>query len=401
MAGVDLTSVDHALKTLYPEGPHIEVIKESPVLAMLGKDTDFVGRNRVIDIIYAGNRARSAKFAKAKANGSSSKGTYFTITRAKNYAYGTITRETLLAAKKDKGALIDALATESRTMMETFRQDLGGDAYGNGSGKRARIGAISSDVITLTDPLDSIHFEVGDILELSATETGGSVKTGTLTVEAVDRDAGTLTCTTPVTTGVATAAVNDYIYHEGDYDDKAVGFGGWLPTAAPSGSDDFFGVNRSVDPTKLAGVRFNGSSLNHEEALVKGLMAGVPHSAFPKDVFMNSEDVGALELLLGSKKNYEDVEAAGIGFTALTINGPKGKVRIFTDPWAPKGYALGLTLEHWKMHSLTEVPHWVLEDGNKLDRQSDADGFEFRLAGYYQFACEAPGKNIRISLPSI
>lgn len=401
--GVTAASIDHALKTLYPKGPHFEVIKESPLLALMHKDTGFVGRNKVIDVIYAGNRARSASFANAQANTSTVQGKAFTLVTKDNYAYGTIPRKIMKQAETNEGALIDALTAESRSMIETFKQDLGADAYSDGSGVRAQIAAagITGAVITLADWTTAINFEAGDVLELSAASDGSGIKGGTVTLTKVDRDAGTLTCSGNVTAGIATAAALDFVYKQGDAAAKSPGIAGWLPVAAPTATL-FYGVDRSVDPTKLGGVRFDGSTFNHEEALVRGLMRGVPHTAFPSKVFMNGEDVAALELILGSKKVYEDVEGpAGIGFSALVVNGPRGKVKVFTDPWAPKGYALGLDLEHWCLESTGEVPEWVTEDGNKLSRQGNADGFEFRLAGYYAFACEAPGKNIRIKLPTI
>jgi hypothetical protein len=404
MAGVTAATCGDILKDVWADGVAMELLKESAALALVGKNEKFAERGMYIDVVYAGNRARSASFSNARSNGSASQNEAFYITRKANYAFGSIDRQVMKQAQAgNRAALVDALVLESKTMVKSYKQDMGADLYSDGSGKRGRVSAIASAVITLTDPNDTVHFEKGDILVLNTASTGaaGTERAGTVTLAGVDRDAGTLTCTGNVTAGIAAAAANDYVYHQGDGAAKPVGFGGWIPATAPTTGDNFFTVDRSVDPTRLAGIRYDGSSLNHEEALIKGLLRMSRDGAFPRHVMLHPDDFGALELILGSRKQYEDVEGpAGIGFTALTVNGPKGKVLVFVDPWAIKGYAFALTIDTWTLHSLGPVPDWVDEDGNKLQRQTTADGFEFMLAGYYQFGCDDPGQNGRITLPS-
>lgn len=407
MAGMDLTSIDPHLKTLYPKGVQWEILKESPLLAMIQKDTEFTGRNKVIDVIYAGNRARSATYATARANTSSTSAKAFTITRKKNYAYGTIDREAMLAAKKgNTGALIDALATETRSMVSAYKQDMGADVYSDGSGMRARLSSsttLASTTAVLATASDAVHFEVGDVLNFGPNANGTSLRSGSVTVTGVNRDPATSTLTTSANLSTVTSIANtDYIFKAGDAAAKPTGIGGWIPATAPTAGDSFFGVDRSADPMRLAGLRFDASNYNHHEALIRGLNFAKTYQVTPKDIFMHPEDFGALELILDSKKAYEDVEAAGIGFSALTVNGPAGKCRIFSDGWAPKGTAFALDLEYWTLNSLGDVPDWVTEDGSKLQRLGSAgDGFEFMLAGYYQFGCEAPGQNLRLILPSV
>ena len=154
---------------------------------------------------------------------------------------------------------------------------------------------------------------------------------------------------------------------------------------------------------RLAGCRYSAASAaTHEEALLTGLAKFGRFSCYPTHVFVHPDDMLALELSLGSRKVYEDVEGpAGIGFSSVVVRGPKGKVRVFEDPWALKGYAICPKMDSWTMHSLKEVPHFVIEDGNKLDRQATADGFDGRLAAYYQFATEETGQNGVITLPTL
>ena len=49
---------------------------------------------------------------------------------------------------------------------------------------------------------------------------------------------------------------------------KPSGLAAWIPSVAPTVGDNFYGVDRSIDSTRLAGVRYNGSAESIEEALV-------------------------------------------------------------------------------------------------------------------------------------
>jgi len=52
------------------------------------------------------------------------------------------------------------------------------------------------------------------------------------------------------------------------------GLAAWVPNVDPPIGDNFWGVNRSADPTRLAGLRYNAASQTIEEGLTSALAYG-------------------------------------------------------------------------------------------------------------------------------
>lgn len=402
---VTAATADHLLKELYPKKTSIITYQEHPLLAMLPKDTGFKGRVQVVDTLYAENQGRSATFSKAK-NSGSHKGAAFKITTVEDYATAVIPRK-LLKEATGAGAIVDLFQTEVDSTFRSISNSMANAAYGSGSGRLGQIatGGISGAIITLSEPNDVVNFDIGMVLVLSTADGGGTVKTGTITLVAVDRDAGTITASGNVTAGIATAAAGDYIFVDGDYDEKMSGLLAWLPSTAP-GSTPFFGVDRSVEKTRLGGIRVDGSALNHEEALIKAMQRlGRERGPLIDAWFMHPDDIGALINILGTRKTYMDTEAetpdGTIGFRALLVQTGRGTVKVYEDADCPKGRTFGLRLDTWKLWSTGQAPEIFEDDGLKMLRVTDADSYEVRIGYYAQMACNAPGWNCNLKLSAV
>ena len=116
---------------------------------------------------------------------------------------------------------------------------------------------------------------------------------------------------------------------------------------------------------------------------------------------MNYTDWANLELALGSKVQYMVTQAFGradIGFQGIQIKTNKGVANCVADPFCPKGYAYGITMESFALYSLKEPVRILDLDGNKLLRASDDDAVELRVGGYFNIGCDAPGHNVVIKL---
>ena len=86
-----LTAWDDALKQYYIDKKPIDVAYDShPWLQMIPKNTRFRGKNMPLPIIYARPQGRSATFATAQSNATSSSLGEFLLTRVKNYAVVTV-----------------------------------------------------------------------------------------------------------------------------------------------------------------------------------------------------------------------------------------------------------------------------------------------------------------------
>jgi len=162
------------------------------------------------------------------------------------------------------------MTTEIDGVMRSVGDSISRNLYRDGSGAIGRINnsSFSTTALDLVTDMDSLNFEVGMVLQVSGTKSGGSVRSGTLTVSAVNRGSSSNQITMSGNlSGWSSVAQNDYIYQSGDYDGALTGLEGWLPATAPTSGDSFFGEDRSDDVSRLAGQRYDGSSGTILEAL--------------------------------------------------------------------------------------------------------------------------------------
>lgn len=398
---LDLTSFQPALKQLYPERKVENLAyKDHPLFALVAKDKNFGGQDAKIALKYAG-AASSSTFSYAQANQTNALLKAFTITRAREYAVTSISNETIEASRNDAHALIRATTLAMDSCFEAASRNISISMYGTGSGSRGQVlSSSTSTSFTLKNIEDVVKFEVGYVLVFSTADGGGSVKSGTATIAGVNRDSGVITLSAALTSidGTSGVAANDYVFVQGDYDAKFSGLSAWIPASTPS-SSAFFGVDRTVDPTRLAGVRFDGSALPIEEALISAASRVAREGGAPDYCFMNYANFANLEKALSAKLTYVDVKAnAEIGFRGIVINGPRGKITVLPDQDCPDTNAFLLTMDTWKLYSLGQAPRILDMDGLKMLRQSTADGVEIRVGAYLQLACNAPAYNCNLKL---
>lgn len=403
-ATLDQTTFAYALKQLWVQSRIRDLTyKDHPFLAMVKKNTKAGGEYINLATRYANNQRRSATFATAQGNTSSQAGKKFQLTRASDYAIASVKYETVKASEGNDAALMKAMDSEIESAFASLVASAAASIFGSGSGKIGQIATagISSAVITLSDANDVVNFETGMKLVLSTANGGGALRSGTVTVAGVDRDAGTVTCSANVTAGIAAAAAADYIFAEGDYDAKMKGLLAWLPTTAPSATT-FFGVDRTADVTRLGGIRFDGSAYTITDALIKASRRAGREGASIDYAWFNFDDMANLELELGNKVQYVDVEAkeVGLGFRGIKVTGPKTSVIVIPDKDVPKSRAFLTQMDTWTLFSVGEVPFIQDLDGNKFLRESAADSLEARVAYYSQLGTDAPGFNVNLTLPT-
>jgi hypothetical protein len=393
MASLDLTSFAGALKEHYA-GQTVQnmVYKNNPWLAMCPKYEKFGGKNYPLPLIYGNPMGRSATFATAQANKTASKIVEFLLTRKSDYALASITNEVLEASMGNANAFMEAATCEIDGAINSAARSLAIGMFGTGSGSLGQVASgMATTTITLSNLNDITNFEVGMVLKAATTEPATTLRAGSVTVTGVDRDAGTLTAAAAWTAGIAALVANDYLVVEGDATNKIKGLQAWLPYVAPTGGDSFFGVDRSVDPSRLAGIRQDGSSKPIEEALIDVAARLGREGGSPDIAFLDFSKYADLEKALGSKVQYINEKVGEIGFAGLQIQGPKGIIKIFADQNCPSGYGFLLTKDTWKLYSLGAAPKILDSDGLKMLREAAADSVEVRVGYYAQLGSNAPG----------
>jgi hypothetical protein len=408
---LDFNAVNPVLKQRYTRKKlNTLSYNENTLLALCPKDETLGGKNKVYGIRNAQPQTRSATFASGQSGAvpANSSSTYnsFVIPHFNHFAFAYISGDAIESAKGDESALIDVLTAEIDGAIYTATRSLAISMFRNGGGQRGQISAASAPgtpTITLTTLTDIVNFEVGMVLQTSVDDgTGGAgVKAGTVTLTKVDRDLGTLTASGNWTAGIATAAINDFIFQNGDYNGMLVGLGGWLPSSPPAANDAFFTVNRSNDATRLAGVRYNGNGGPIEETLIQAAARVCRERGNPDHVFLNPLDYSSLVVALGSKVIYDRVQSfdePSIGFKAVMLDGPRGPIKVLMDVNCPRGTAYMLQLNTWVLDSIGKAPKIFELDGLNMLRQATADSYEVRCGYRADIACTAPGWNAVITL---
>ena len=191
------------------------------------------------------------------------------------------------------GAFIDGAELMIDAAWQTAVNRIASAMFRNGAGTLAQIASVANVsgtnyLVTLAVVDDASLFEVGMVLlAVQNQDASGTAPTDVATVSAVNRSAGTfnVTCSTNI---ASNWPANYWLAVQGDLPTtsnnnfqpsgstttnsllKLAGFAAWLPLSAPSSSDSFFGVNRSLDVQRLSGTQFNGTALSFEEALLQG-----------------------------------------------------------------------------------------------------------------------------------
>lgn len=410
---MDMTSADAALKVHYtPLRVKNQVYKDRPGLALLNKMTKFGGKNLPIPVQFGIPQGVGVTVSAAQTARTASLIEDFVLTRKKKYGVARIDGETMDASRGDVNAFMEMMTTEIDGILHTLSNELAVEMYGDGNGTRGTISAVAThavtatwSTITLTNPDDIVNFEVG--MEIEAREGADITNVripASATVVEVDRDAGTLAIDDDFDAGADDWAAGDTLRRLGDYQACITGLRGWIPSTRTTAflDDAFFGVDRSQDKTRLAGVYYDGSAEIIEEALLSAAARLGREGARPDICLMNPVRFADLVKALGSKVVYDRVQSsdeARIGFDAIRLMTPRGIVKVVADPFCPSNDAFMLTMDTWKLYSLGDAPR-VLDGGDGLRwlRISDQDQYEVRVGYYAQLGCVAPGWNARIKL---
>lgn len=406
---LDTTALAAVLKTQYTQSKVNNLVyPESPVFAAIKKRTDFVGKNKVVALQYGSPQGRGADFASGLANINTSAYGAFTVTRVKDYAFGRVDGEAVDAAGTDAGALLNALKKEIDNAFYTAGRSIATSLFRNGGGARGQISAgstVASTTITLANTNDVTNFEVGMVLNLASTDgTSGAKRAGTVTLTGVNRITGVLTASGNWTAGIAAAATGDYIFQNGDFEttnSMLAGIAAWVPTTDPTATT-FFGLDRSVDVTRLGGLRYTANAGGPiEETLIKCAAQLAREGAKPDMAVLNPIDFGNLVVALGSKVVYDRLASSDeptIGFKSVQLMGAKGPIDIVPDLNCPSGGGWMLTKNTWSFETLKSAPRILNLDGNDMRASATADSYIFRIGYYGNLICEAPGYNSYFSL---
>lgn len=403
-----VTDYSKALKEWYVD-PRIltMILEDSPGLATLSKK-QLGGKYEPLPIILSTTGGHSATFSSSLANKGAPSTDAFNLVASDQYAHATLPRKTMLQANGNMGAFLKASTAYVDSALIAWRRDAAIHLYRDGTGARGRVasvvfGATVNDptTITLTQRYNAVHFGLGDKLRFHTTKTGTTVNAATFTVTGVSTSAGTVTGTGVV---VGDFIANDWIFGDGDKGLVFKGMDAWFPQTDPGALDSFFNVNRSTNPTMLAGVRNNGTGKLRYEALIdaqseiRTIGGGRPDKAFVHPFDFRAL-IKEMEAMVTRPKDVEVTARVGrgtdalVGFTGVIVQGDGVPITVVPDRFQEPGVC------HILEMSTCGIAHVGPMLADIVGRSSDenmlvevsSDGYEIRTAGYPTFFSRAPG----------
>ncbi len=457
MAIADITAYKALFKTLFPDYAIKRVVyRNSPLFAILEKDENFVGENMKMPVIIDGNAGYSPKLSTAITAADPTKSEAFLLTRNKMYGVLKIDREMMRASSDKKGAFASGMQTECEGLFYSLGRQFTYDLYGDGKGYLGFISTsttLASTTLVLTNPNDVIWFQRGQLYQIGNPGTDALRASTTLKVVSVNRSAGTVVFDANISS-VAGAAHGDGIVVADSITNRMRGLRAWL--VVPSATL-FFGVDRTVDPVRLAGNILDCSAVGSPTAvfdIIQELCKRVFREGGRPDVCVmhvdpmqrllnylegksvqvrwvedKMEDVIRRETAAKARRASDEMNTnagfgdglnlksdltdyvpdadipAGIigqaGFSGIKIFTQSGPLTVFADPACPSADLFVLQTDTWKICSLDSVPALIDDDGLEFLRSATDDAFELRAVYMAQLGCKAPGFNGRaINVPA-
>ncbi len=292
-----------------------------------------------------------------------------------DYQLVTITNLLMEQTKSNAGAFVDEA---SRTLDNGFRNISNNMAFEIFYGGTASRGQISSAGVTLSgstlsftlsNPQAVVQFEVGMTLQASSADGGAAAQNTPGTIDAiqltsVNRGTGAITGTVVQGVPGTSWAASYYLQVLGD-----IGIGGastiagmlglsglasWVPSIDPPSSDNFWGVNRSADPTRLGGLRYNASSQTISEGITNALAYANREGASPDLIVLDFVSYATLVNELGAKVQYVQIEhdSVEVAFEAIHFHSAYGKIPVLADRSCQPQTAWCLTMDTWKLRKM-------------------------------------------------
>lgn len=417
-----------ALKELYTDNSDYMkdlVYKENPFLALVPKNESpdgFAGKYIPVPLEYGNPQGRAHQFSNAQNQQTASSLVSFFVYVIQDYQLVTITNLLMEQTKSDAGAFVDAAKLQMDGGFRNITNNIAFELFGDGTATRGVSTSASTQagttvggtVLPLSNAQNIVAFEVGMLL-VASSSPGGAPSSDTVLITSVNRDTGVILGTASAASLSANWAIGTgsaYLSISGDIPAGGAsgtgsflalsGLAAWIPSTSPSLSDNFWGVNRSSDPTRLAGIRYDAQAFTIEEGMTNALALLNREGGKPDLCIMDFASYAALVNALGAKVQYVQVkhDEVEVAFEGITFQSAYGRVTVLADRSCPPQTAYVLTMNTWKLRSLGKVPHILTYGMEGLDglRVGSADALEIRIGYYGNLICSAPGWNMVVLL---
>ena len=397
------TAIKAMLKTYYKkEGIQNLLFRNSPLLKKIKKEM-VEGKSQNFAAMYSRGGAASGDFTAAKTQASTvAKTAEFSVEPGQLFSVYTMNAKEVAASRSNAGAYMKIGGAKMFAASESFRKTLAAALYGSGYGEICAVpdggwtfNGTTAKAVTL--PEDAVmKIDVGSKLVVKATKTTAETSAAvTLTVNSIN---GTSVNVTP--SGSATPSAGYVVCLAGSMNSSSpllpVGLDGWLPVYKKRTGDSwasfidnlFFGVDRSVNPDRLAGAFYDatGASETKTSAVTKLLKKLRRQGSLCDMIVMNDDDFLEFSNEIQSTNTYftststKEKKNATVGFSDISAAFSTNYIEnCLDDPYCNKGrfYILSSdAIEFWGYTNVDKALNDGVE-GNNAGKQDpmtmDAD----------------------------
>lgn len=263
----------------------------------------------------------------------------------------------------------------------------------------------ATTTLTLTNASDAKWFRKGMkvVAVLVGAGKGGAVETGELTVAGKSVQAGTVTMTANLSTGIPTIATSAYLFPKGAAADggarKGVyGMAAWAST--PTASESFLGVDRSTAAGILSMNGWSGDRADIFKAITDADAWTYDNVGGMRNwCVLNPREFNLLAQQLQTQSQYQSGSRVEAGYSFIAINGTSGPIICTASPYVPYGAPYLLYKDGWDLVHLYEAPV-RLDDlgGSTMSKLPNLSGGEIRAFSMVQLGTRFPGWNVAITL---
>jgi hypothetical protein len=381
--------------------------KGNTIIPWLPHDESAGGENLVIRWKYGHSQGVAVDMpsAKTRADASGMKAAKVMFDYETFYSVATVDNTAIERALGGNLSAVNVLQDAIGDAMEVHGDHLETFAFSDGWPTLGAISSISGATFKVAAE-DIEKWEVDLEIVLAAARTSGSLRSSgaSAVVSKVDRETYTITVSgASLVANIAAAANGDFAFIKTTRIDSAVrqcmvGIAGYIPATAPGGSDAFGdgSLNRSVEPTRLAGTRLTiPAGTSTKQGLIDFFVRLGKYKIKPDALFCSYERWGELIKEMASDVRYVDIENKKYGLTmsGVRLFTPNGEVPVLPSPKCPDANVWGLTRNTWKVYCVNGP---LIKPAARYQKYLDSattDGVEIRFRSFAQIGCLAPWKN--------
>ena len=360
------------------------VFRNSPILGKIRKER-VGGKYIPLPMAVYGSGAVTSDYTQVTTQAANSyTGISMQVTPGRLFASFVLDPEEFLASQGDRAAFISVFAIRAMLAMDDLRKTLATCFYRSGFLEMGPILAVDTSRLYIdVDPSTAMAISPQSQILFAPTTAQAYRDPNAVVVQSIQtiQSSGNvrITFTSPFVAGVAIA---DQVMLKGGRDaslqpNAPVGLAGWLPSVANrSGATwtsyiatNFFGVNRSVAPDRLAGQfvqRNAGANESYTAALLRLVKAVRRGGGVPDMIVVNDDDFAVIvNDALANRTFYQNINGGSAskgennvtqGITQFQMNFSTSWINmVYDDPYCAKGTAYVLDTDSLRLFGLSNA----------------------------------------------